>query len=440
VRILLSSENFDAFGGMETYTRTVAQELMRLGHQASIFTPHGGTMAELARDQGIPVLGREELPCGCDAVLAQDAATCHELAARYPEAVRVLVAHSRDHVLHEVPQLPEVCHGVVVLNDRVRRWVQARAWHPQLTRLRQPIMLSQYHNLEPPRPRPRRVLVTTNYVSGPRGQLIQEACREAGYEVSWIGTTTRPSAYPERALAEADIVIGLGRSVLEAMAAGRATYVYGVLGGDGWVTPQSYPQLEADGFAGLGDIRPVTVARLASELRQWRPDMGEANRDLASAHHSARTHAVELVSLVRRLGEQRSPSPAGDSVAATAPSPADELARLLRLEWQMYERAMRAALEAKDLRSDRDRHRASAETAVARVALLDRELRRANARVATLDEQLRQADARIVELEAAAARADEQLLAVLATRRYRLALRVAAPLEMLRARLRAPSP
>ncbi|HYM45722.1 MAG TPA: hypothetical protein VES65_06120 [Solirubrobacteraceae bacterium] len=433
MRILLSSENFDAFGGMETYTQTVAQELMRLGHQAAIFTPRGGTMAELTRRQAIPVLDREKLPDSCDAVVAQDAATSHELKARYPEAVRVLVAHSRDHVLHEVPQLPEVCHGVVVLNDRVGRWVQARAWHPQLTRLRQPIALSRYSDLEPPRPRPRRVLVMTNYVSGPRGQLIQEACREAGYEASWIGATTRPSASPERALAEADIVIGLGRSVLEAMAAGRAAYVYGVVGGGGWVTPESYSQLEADGFAGLTDGRPVTVARMASELRQWRPDMGEANRDLASVHHSARTHAVELVNLVRRLGEQRTPAPAGDSVAATMPLAAEELARLLRLEWQMYERAMKTVLEANDLRAERDRHEASAEDAIARVAALDRELQGANARVASLDEHLRQAEARVAEL-------DTQLQGVLATRRYRLAVRVASPIDTLRARLKTRSP
>jgi hypothetical protein len=430
VRILLSTENFDAFGGMETYTQTVAQELLRLGHQASIFTPRGGTMAELTREQAIPVLSREELPHTCDAILAQDAATCHELNGRYPEAVRVLVAHSRDHVLHDAPLLPEVCHGVVVLNDRVQRWVRARAWHPPLTRLRQPITLSRYHELEPPRASARRVLVMSNYVGGPRGQLIREACREAGYEVDWVGTTTRPSASPERALAAADIVIGLGRSVIEAMAAGRAAYVYGVVGGAGWVTPQSYPQLEADGFGGLSDVQPVTVASLASELRQWRPDMGEANRDMASVHHGARTHAVELVDLIRALRERSLPAPAGRSVAAAVPSPVDELARLLRLEWQMYEGRMRALLEASELRSERDDHRERLERAVARVTELDRELERASARVATLDEHLRREEAQVLELEATLRR-------LRARRSYQLAALFADPLTRVLAKLRA---
>jgi hypothetical protein len=421
---------------METYAQTVAQELLRLGHQASIFTPNAGTMAELTREKGIAVLGRADLPAGCDAILAQDASTCHELAVRYPEVVRVMVAHSRDHVLQEAPQLPEVCHGVVVLNDRVGRWMGARAWHPPLTRLRQPITLSRYSDLKAPRPRPRRVLVSSNYVAGPRGKLIEEACRQAGFETAWMGMTSEPSATPERELANADIVVGLGRCAIEGMAAGRAVYIYGVLGGGGWVTPRSYWQMEADGFAGLTDVRPTTVERMASDLRAWRGDMGEANRDLVSANHSARTHAVELVELVRRLDEQR--SSAGSTAAGRAtqrdrsrqmPTAAEEIARLLRLEWQAYMRGMRAILEANTLRSEHEPREASLRDALSRVATLDRELEGARARIATLEEHLVQARDRM-------AKQDAQLRALHSTRRYRLAGVMAAPFDALRARLR----
>lgn len=38
MQVLLSSENFDGFSGTETYVLTVARQLERLGHQASIET------------------------------------------------------------------------------------------------------------------------------------------------------------------------------------------------------------------------------------------------------------------------------------------------------------------------------------------------------------------------------------------------------------------
>jgi hypothetical protein len=412
VRILLSTENFDAFGGLETYTLTVAQDLLRLGHAARIYARRPGTMAELARSRGVAVIGSEELPRACDLILAQDAATCHELAARYPDTVRTFVTHSRDHVLHDAPQLPSVCDGVVTMNDRVERWVRARAWHAPLTRLRQPIELTRYRDLPPPRPRARRVLITSNYVDGPRGRMLQEACRRAGYEVEWIGTTTRPTSKPERAVAAADIVVGLGRSALEGMAAGRAVYVYGAMGADGWVTARSYRQFEADGFAGLADPRPGDIDRLTEELRGWRPEMGEVARDLASAH-SARTHVVELVELATSLAERRAAGEVGDSnidrvgeapekAMARAPLPSEEMARLLRLEWQMYEQRMRAILEADYLRRECDLQRERADDATARVALLDDQLARAHERVTTLDEHLADSRTHMSELGATA--------------------------------------
>lgn len=437
MRILLSLENFDSFAGTESYAQTVAQELLRLGHQASIYTPNAGTIAELTRQKGIAVAGRDDLPGDCDAVIAQDSSTCYELAVRYPRTVRVMVAHSRDHVLQEAPQLPGVCDGVVVLSDRVGRWMSARSWHPPLTRLRQPIVLSRFSDLRPPRPRPRRVLMFGNYVAGPRGQLVEEACRQVGLEVDWTGLTSAPTASPERELARADIVIGLGRCAIEGMAAGRAVYVYGILGGGGWVTPRSYWRMEADGFAGLTDVTPTTVERMTGELRRWRPDMGEANRDLASANHGARTHAVELVELVRELGERR--AAAGRSTVARpaneqgrlpdAPTAPDEIARLLRLEWQAYMRGRQAILEARTLRSEREPREAALRDALQRVAQLDRELEDARERIATLERHLGGARDRMVEQ-------DTLLEEIRASLRHRVTSVLLRPVDAFRSRLR----
>jgi hypothetical protein len=160
-------------------------------------------------------------------LVSGDAATCHELGSRYGDAVHLFVAHSCDHALQSPPQL--------------------------VVRLRQPIDTARFRNLGPPRPMARRALVLSNYVRGPRAELIERACRASEIGVSWAGTTTPTTATPEHAIANPDLVIALGRSVLEGMAAGRAVYVYGVVGGDGWLTPDRYPVMEADGFAGLSN-------------------------------------------------------------------------------------------------------------------------------------------------------------------------------------------
>jgi hypothetical protein len=394
MRILLSFE-FLGLGGTETYTLTVARELERLGHDTAIYAPGGGRMVESALAEGVRVLEREALPDACDLVIASDAATAHELAGRYREAVVVFVAHSVEHMLQAPPQLAECCAAVVVLNDRVRRAVEARAWHAPVVRLRQPIDRLRFSRLGPGRLNARTALLSSNYVTGPRSTLIEQACHKAGLQLSRIGAPQGATCTPELAVADADMVIGLGRSVLEAMAAGRAAYVYGNLGGDGWITPENYSMVEANGFAGTANERMVIDGdRLSHDLRRWNAAMGGLNRDLICAHHGVDEHAVALVNLAR---EHRRSAP-------REVAPSEELARLVRLQWRSELRAVAGVREASSLRalvSDRERE------------------------LAALKAQHSRAIGALAEAQAAMADLRN-------TRRYRVACRIAAPLDSLR--------
>jgi hypothetical protein len=115
---------------------------------------------------------------------------------------------------------------------------------------------------------------------------------------------------------------------VEAMTSRRAAYVYGVAGGDGWVTPERYPALEANGFAGTATDVVVNRDRIRQDLADFSPEMGEVNRDLAMRHHDAEAHAVELVELFRRCD----PSPPPESADL------EEFARLVRAHWESGQR------------------------------------------------------------------------------------------------------
>ena len=399
MRVVISHEAFDAFAGTETYMFTVAQELAALGHDVLIYAQRTGPMADFARSHGLRATATaEELPASCDAVLAQDAASAFELAGRYPAAVRVLVAHSDFFALQAPPQFEGVCQAIVVLNDRVGRYVEQLAFHAPIVRLHQPIDLKRFRPSGHPPARPRRAVVIGNYVRGARAQLVEDACAKAALHVSWVGSHAEPTARPEHAVADADVVIGLGRCVLEAMAAGRAAYVYGIAGGDGWVTTASYEMLEADGFSGKLRGTPLGIDAMAHDLQGWNPGMGHANRELACAHHDACAHAIDLVALIRRLG-------AGDGEPLAH---ADELARLVRLEWQTYTRLASVLDQNGELRDQLEHAQRVAERSHAA-------------------EQ---------EWAATAHEAGRQLAALQNTRRYRLAARIASPLDLLRRRFR----
>jgi len=344
MRVILATNHL-GLGGSETYLLTVAEQLDRLGHEPVVYTREPGAGAVLARKRGIPLLDDTQLPTGCDAILAQDAGVSLELASRYSGVPHVFVAHSDVFDLQAPPRLEGVVSAVIALNDRVLNRLRAMALDVDLVRMRQPIDAERFVPQGALPERARRLLLLSNNLLADRMAMLEVASRAAGLELRRTGgsssdlqaTDIRP------ALAEADIVVGYGRSVLEAMACGRAAYVYDRHGGDGWVTPQNYPDLEADGFGGRGKSVTVDEARLVEDLRSYSPSMGPANHDLVLAPPRANRHAEQLVALLRGYG----------TVRRESNTPLLELARMVRLEWRARVEAQAMATENARLNAKR---------------------------------------------------------------------------------------
>ena len=259
---------------------------------------------------------------------------------------------------------------MVALNDRVADRLRGLAVEAGIVRLRQPIDIERFTVTSPLPAVARRALLLSNNPVADRLPILERACRAAGLELVRVGGDAGQTGDPRASLAGVEIVIGYGRSVLEAMACGKAAYIYDRYGGDGWVTADTYPALEADGFAGRGDRVVVDAARLGADLRDYSASMGPVNRDLVVANHRANVHAQELVELIRGLAPARRPR-----------RPLDEMARLVRLEW-------RAQLEAHALRLEIARLQAEpvrleAELTRLRSELVEREQEAARCREAT---------------------------------------------------------
>ncbi len=368
MEIVLGTSEFGAIGGAATYLMTVAGQLQLLGHEVTVFAEEVGELAREAEERGIRVAaGERALPGDCDALYAQDTPSAYTLAEHYAGTPQAFCMHAggNEFARWAPPQLPGVVSAIVVLHGRMAEQANALAHREEIVRLRQPVDLTRFSPRGELAEHPRRLLLLGNYLTGDRRELVLNACAQAGLECTELGRyAERTSMAPEQEINVVDIVIGEGRSIVEAMACGRAAFVYGQMGGDGWVTPESYAALEALNFAGVtGEHALLTPEELASRLREYTYSMGSVNRDLARLHHSASRHSEELVALFERL-EPR-PSPGSE--------PLRELARMSRVQWHADSRALGFAHEAR---------------------LLSARLREAEARAAD-------AEARLKELESA---------------------------------------
>ena len=328
MKLVLGSYHLDVPGGAVTYLHTVADHLQRLGHDVTAFTRRAGPVAESMGDRGLAVVGPDALPDECDAVLVQDAPCAYELAERYPSAPQVFVCHGDQLPLEVPPQVPGVVSAIVVMNERMRTRVEAGGLDVEVVRLRQPIDYMRFRPAGELRAPPRRAVLLGNNLDGARRELVVGALERLGIGWEQIGHRGTVVTDPAQALAEADIVIGYGRSVVEGMSAGCAAYVY-EYADDGWVTRDTYPALEANGFAGTAFDRAADAERLHRDLQAYDPTMGRVNRELIGEHHSALDHANELAGLLARHAPRRTPADTGT-----------EIARLVRLQWETHVQAM----------------------------------------------------------------------------------------------------
>jgi hypothetical protein len=309
VELIVAVQQLAAPGGPQTYALTVAEHLSRLGHGVTLFAREIGAVAALARERSLNVTADlDALPAHADGVLVGvDRSLAVELAGRYPDAVRVFVVHSTDEI-HLPPPIDGLVAATVVLNDRFAARAAACVGAGEIVRMRQPVDLRRFPPGRKLPERPARALLLGNYhgAFGSRAQVLMDAWSDAGLTWDRVGYPNASLAVGE-AMAEVDIVVGYGRSILEAMAAKRAAYVFDQAGGDGWVTPDSYERIEAAGFSGLAPGKPPDEAQLRADLDAYRPELGRLGHDLTRTYHDAQQHAAELVALLQRLSPEPPP-------------------------------------------------------------------------------------------------------------------------------------
>lgn len=365
MRIVLGTYQFDKVSGSETYAITIAEQFLKLGHDITIYVKAPGKMAEVARERAISIATDLELPMP-DVVLSQDGIVAYEMSAKWPGVPHAFICHSPLFELQTPPAVPGMVAAVVVMSERFENRLRALATKHRTVRFRQPIDVDRLVPLGAARKQPKKALLLGNYLQGDSKRLLMEAWGGAGLEFTQIGDPSGTNSVDiVQAIAEADIVVGKARAILDAMSCGRPAYVYDVFGTDGWVTPQVYDAMEADAFAGLALSRPFDPAQLVTDLGAYDPLMGMANRKLVMMHHHARIHAQQMIDLCSDLAKP----------TASRTTPKLELSRLVASNWRseskllsarialgpMAERAKRAEDEVSRLRDRNERYRLTIE-------------------------------------------------------------------------------
>lgn len=330
MKILLTNQALGRREGTESYLETIAEELRRLEHEVAFFSPNPGELAAALAGRGYDVYeSPQDVPTDIDVIHGQHVTAVGPVRERMPTTPLVFACHS-SFIPVEDPVGAFDAAAFIAYNDMTLARLRAHAATSgkPVHRLRQPIHLSFADGHRPPVSETARRAVAVSRRMTSIATSLASSFRARGIELVRVGAPGGESADARQEMLASDIVLGVGRTALEGMALGRATIVLDQASIGGWVTADSYPGLEADGFTGLQAWSASSIDQI---LDGYDPALGVEARRLAVRHHSAQRHAAQLIEIYSAIVD----TPARASVSR-------QVALLMgeRMYWE--ERALRA--------------------------------------------------------------------------------------------------
>lgn len=184
----------------------------------------------------------------------------------------------------------------VSISEEIHDHLAVKGYHTVL--IRNGCDLNRYRSQKPLRRVPKVLSICQGDDS-----LLEKACRELKY-----GFTSVPKGVGDRVwhieslINQADLVVGIGRSLYDAMACGRACISWdnrrlNPCTGAGYITEGNWHVAAKRNFAGRGMPPISTVRQLVAELKKYRPEDGPVMRKLAEEELDMHKHAIEYLRL-----------------------------------------------------------------------------------------------------------------------------------------------
>ena len=297
MKILISSYVLNR-SGTPTYTLTLYNELLRRGHDVTVYSPQMGTLAK--QMNAVDSLSGSHP----DVIIAQMNICAVTLRSAFPNVPMIFSAHGIDPVSEQPPEV-EV-QWYTAINEDVRDNLVSQGVDPEhITIVRDFIDTDVFRSVKPVNDDPQRVLFISNYKKWRTHTVVHRACEKLGMGYKAIGSPYGPSHQVEWDINQADLVVSVARGILEAMACGRPVISFDIMRGDGYLTRDVYLESRTRNFGGRGFDRKCLYSfnadTFVAEIKKYSADDGIINRDIILEHHNHVKGVDSIMSIINNL-------------------------------------------------------------------------------------------------------------------------------------------
>jgi glycosyltransferase involved in cell wall biosynthesis len=301
MKILTSCYLLD-LSGTPTYTVTLFKELVKRGHDVVVYSITSGM---LAKELNV-VTDLSQMPWEPDVILGQHNVCCVNMREKYPSVPMIFSAHSTRYELEQPPQI-EVQWYTAINEDVKKNLIAKGADENKIDIVRDFVDIHRFKPINPLNESVKRILYISNFKKWKTYSRISEACRELGIEMKAVGATYGRCYKVEEEINKSDLVISIGRGIIESMSCGRPVISYDKKYGDGYLTEDVYMESRVRNF---GDPTNPAICKycfstgtLIDEIKKYNPLDGEKNRNIVLDHHNHEKGVDQLLSIAGRVCE-----------------------------------------------------------------------------------------------------------------------------------------
>lgn len=327
LKILLGNNTLALLAGSETWSYTLAIQLKEMGHDVTCFAPELGIISERLLEAGIKSYNNlsvsgakmfsyvleEKVDHNYDVIIANHNNVVDYLRSQFPKTPIISTIHGIIHkgengeIYPEHPALNAGVNQFIAVSEEVQNMLQEEYSIDSVV-IRNFFDLKKFKDLRAPATTPQQFLVNTNYMvkEDPAIAVLREVAKHYGARMSAIGMNFAQSENVAKVIEDADVVFGMGRSVLEGVAAGRLGIVHGRWGTGGVVCESMVPELRHFNFSGRNSNGVFATKEEFITLidRYYNPSALEWGKNYIARDHNVVFAAEEYIRIARELTGQ----------------------------------------------------------------------------------------------------------------------------------------
>lgn len=300
MNILVANHHLERVGGTETFTFTIIEELLRRGNNVEYFTFFKGEVSErIEKDLNVSFMSKDKY----DLILAN-----HNTCVRFLSSKGKIIQTCHG-IFPRVEQPSKYADAYVAISEEVS--THLRKLNYDSTIIHNGINCDRYKPFKKTEKKLTNILSLTH--SREANRKIEDACLALNLNFKKHNKYKNPVWDLENLINEADLVVGLGRSVYEAMSCGRAVVVFDDRSyfnsySDGYMTPERTDLCIKNNCSGRYSKKEFNTDDLIRTFSKYDSKDGELLREYALENLNIRHQVDKYLLYEQKIPKQEKSS------------------------------------------------------------------------------------------------------------------------------------